>query len=464
MKKKNKILIALSAALLIIMTACVDKDFDTPDINEIPYDPDKVLTISQLKEFATDGQSKRFEEDYSVFATVVMDDKSGNIYRSAFVQDATGGINLRLMSPGAIYQGDYVRINLRNTTVNQYMSLFQIDSVDVDKNVQKLATWACETTIWGDPKPVVEPETVTISLIESDAFQSQLIRLENVEFAYSELGDTYGDTVNQFTSVNRTLMDCNGNSIIVRTSGFANFADEILPEGNGSVIAIASRYRDDYQLLIRSTNDVDMQGDRCTDDGSGNIITIQEIRDLYAGGTTILPPNVAIEAVVVSDYENGNIHGLSAVIMDDSEAGIVARFSTSHDYALGSKIRISAGQLELSEFSGLLQVGVPIGNATYLGSGTLPAPFNTTINEVLSNMEQYESTLVTFNNVTITGSSTYTGNLTISDGTNNITAFIRNEATFNGEPVPTGEVTLTGIVSVFNSPQFIIRNLNDVVE
>ncbi len=261
--KTFKFFKAVAFTLIVGLTSCVDKDFDPPDTEGIPFDPDKIHTVSELRAFTDDGATKRFEEDYSVFVTVTMDDKSGNIYMAAFAQDETGGINLRLRSPGGLYVGDYIRINLRNTTVSQYQNLVQLDSVHVDNNIEKLATWACDVTINGDPKPVVEPEVVTIPVIGSDAFQSQLIKLNDVQFASYEVGETYADSEDPFTAYNRILMDCDGNEIIVRTSGFAVFADDEIPEGNGSVIAIASRYRDDYQLLLRSSSEVNLDGARC---------------------------------------------------------------------------------------------------------------------------------------------------------------------------------------------------------
>lgn len=39
------------------------------------------------------------------------------------------------------------------------------------------------------------------------------------------------------TTVNRTLTDCNTN-VIVRNSGYANFAGDPLPSGNGSFISV----------------------------------------------------------------------------------------------------------------------------------------------------------------------------------------------------------------------------------
>jgi hypothetical protein len=470
MKLKIKLSLTFFAILLFTLSSCVKSDFDAPDITPIPFDPDKVLTIADIKQISPTDFPYKFDDDYSLFATVVMDDKSGNIYKSAFIQDETGGINIRLFSAGGLYQGDYIRINLKNTVVSQYQKLWQIDSIDTDKNIEKLATWAMSTTIHGDPKPIIEPTLVNIGAIKSDAFQSQLIVLNNVQFFETELGKYFANPNDQFETVNRVLMDCDWNTIIVRTSGFANFADKLLPVGRGSIIAVVSRYRDEFQLLIRNYNEVVFNDPRCDDDDT-NLITIQEIRDLYAQGTTVIPANKVVRAVVISDRENENMSSRNAVIMDGSEAGIVLRFSGTHYFDLGTLIRINVGTIPIELYAGLMQLNeVPVGNASAIGPGVLPVPTHTTISDVLANMGTYESTLVTFSNATITGGSTFAipntshGSLTLNDGTGTITLFTYNWAEFAGATVPTGTITITGIVSINNSPQFLIRNLNDIIE
>ncbi|MFO8144880.1 MAG: DUF5689 domain-containing protein [Candidatus Syntrophosphaera sp.] len=473
MKLKNyyKLSIVLSVVLLVLFS-CVKTEFDAPETDGIPYDPDKVVNIEYLKsslglELGQEELPLKIEDDYSLFATVIMDDKSGNIYKSAFIQDETGGINLRLMSAGGLYEGDYIRINLKNTTLSIYQNLWQLDSVDVDKNIQKLATWSCETTIWGDPKPVIEPEEATIGLINAQVFESQLVKLEDVQFRIDELGKTYADSEDEFTTVNRILIDCEGDTVIVRTSGFAKFADEPIPGGNGSLVGVVSRYRDEFQLLLRDQNEVNLDGSRCEDDLE--IITIQDIRDMYADGTTTIPQNFAIEAVVISDVDNENLPGSNAVVMDDSDAGIVLNFEEFHEFKLGSKIRVNVGSEKIELVNGSMQVqDISNGKAFYLGSGVLPDPVQTTVADVLANFDDYESKLVTFSNATITGGTTFAdpdvshGSLDLNDGTASITLFTYKFAEFAGETVPTEPVTITGIVSVYNSPQFLMRNMNDI--
>jgi hypothetical protein len=75
-----------------------------------------------------------------------MDDKSGNIYKSAYVQDVSRGINLHLMSSGGLYVGDSIRIKLKGLVLSEYAGMMQIDSVKVVDNIVKLATLKKHTT------------------------------------------------------------------------------------------------------------------------------------------------------------------------------------------------------------------------------------------------------------------------------------------------------------------------------
>ncbi|NRA52192.1 MAG: hypothetical protein HRU12_23940, partial [Phaeodactylibacter sp.] len=150
-------------------------------------------------------------------------------------------------------------------------------------------------------------------------------------------------------------------------------------------------------------------------------------------------------------------------VIQDETGGIVVRFSDNHSFSLGEEVQINVGGSELSEFEGLLQINnVDNSDATSMGNGTLPAPREATIQEVLDNAEAWESTLVRVMNISYTEGGTFSGAKTLDDGTAPIATFTRNQATFSGSNVPVGNFTLTAMVSDFNAPQLTLRNLNDI--
>jgi hypothetical protein len=252
-----RVSITAMLAILIAFNSCVDTEFDEPPAKEIPVGT--VLTIGDIRQMYLDSvlnlgrTTYKFENDYSVYAVVTMDDKSGNIYKTAYIQDETGGINLHLLSSGGLYEGDSVRVYLKGLILGDYSEMIQLDSVHVDNNIVKQATQRFRT-----------PEVVTIDQILTGQYQAHLVKIENVQFLDADLGTTLSDPVGLET-LNKTLEDENGQTIIVRTSGYASFAGNSVPSGRGSVIAIVGQYNADWQLYVRGIDELVMPNNRFGD-------------------------------------------------------------------------------------------------------------------------------------------------------------------------------------------------------
>lgn len=438
---------------VLLLSACVKNDFDTPEPMVIPVG--EVKTIAELRQMIADNDNSpiKFTEDVSVYGVISMDASSGNIYRGAYLEDATAAINLRLMSPGGLYQGDSIQLNLKGTTMGFYEKMLQIDSVHVGNNIMKL-----------DTKVEVEP-TVTdiLTLLTDGSFQGRLVKLEGVEFHQNELGKTFADGENLITE-NRILRDCSGNQIIVRTSGYAKFANEPIPQGNGTVIAILAQFRDDRQLFIRSVDEVVLEGARCPVPGDDmDPITIAEIRALEAQGTMIIPANRRLDGVVISDIVNDNHPGQNLFMMDENGDGIALRFSGFHEFSMGDNLRVLIGNMPIERFMGLLQVNpIPLGNGYVLGQAEVPQPTTITINELNTNFSAYESTLIRIENVTIPATSSFDGNINITDGTGQTILRTYNWASFASTPVVGGTYNVTAIASYYNGSQLLLRSLSDI--
>lgn len=241
--------IGIIIGAVAVLSSC-KKEYDTPPLTSIPETPG--ITIDSLRTWQESvGGLISIDEELSVYGVITMDETDGNIYKNVYLQDATGAINVRILSGGGLYQGDSVRIYLNGTILNKYNGILQLDSVDVDNNVVKL-----------DSDVDFAPLVTTIDQI-TPAIESQLVKLENVQFVAYEIGNTYADK-DGLQSVNILLEDCSGNTIIVRTSGYAAFADELIAAGNGSLTAIVSHFNGtELQLYIRSFDEIDMTGTRC---------------------------------------------------------------------------------------------------------------------------------------------------------------------------------------------------------
>lgn len=449
----NKLFKAFFAVIItgIIITACVKEDFDKPPVGSLPVGD--VLTISQLRQMYVDSGEYTFTKEYSVYATVTMDGSSGNIYKNAYIQDEGGAINLHLKENGGVRVGDSIRVYLKNCKLSKYSELLQIDNVDNDSNILILAN-----------QRYIQPTTVTIPEIKTGNYESYLVKLEDVEFAENELNKTYADPDE---SANRILENCSFETLIVRTSNYANFAEDNIPDGKGSIIAIVGRYNDDWQLYIRTLDEVKLTGERCQGGGGLEQISIEEVRALYSGSPTTLPAEKKIVGVITSDTEHDNLPGKNAFIQEVDGDGIALRFSDWHDLPMGALVEINISGQELSEYSGLLQINnLPVGNAVQTGTSELPDPVEITIANLLTDYDNYEAKLIKLSDVTISspgGYETYKWTTELNDGTGTVNMYTYEYASFADDNFPTELVDITGIASYYDDPQISIRNLDDVV-
>jgi hypothetical protein len=266
------LLFAASAAALL---AGCRKEFDTPPVRTIPVGD--VLTVAQLKALYTTERVRFTNTQKSVYAVVTSDETDGNFYKNITVQDATGGITLRLQNSGGLYVGDSIRIYLPGTVLAPYNGLMQLDSVDVDNNIIKQAT-----------QVNVPPRVVTIPELEANitAWQSTLIKLEDVEFvAEDAAGSTWANAITQ-TVGERFLEDCDGNEVMVRTSGYSSYAGQPLPQGKGSIVCVVGLFGTTIQLGNRSLASVQLNGPRCPGQELPFFIKDFQDQSLTSGGWT----------------------------------------------------------------------------------------------------------------------------------------------------------------------------------
>ena len=224
-----------------MFTAC-KKEYPEPPIQDLPIG--EVYTIEDILNMEP---GTVFTEDASVYGIITADEVSGNLYKAAFMQDrATGkAIELYLDAVSGVRIGDSVRVYLKDVTYAMYNNLPQLSNFVADGHIIILA----------NNKPI-EPKVTTIAEVNAGNHLAQLIRLENVKFTEQ---NTFAEPTGYG---NRTLADPTDYSqtVIVRTSTYANFANDSLPQGTGSLVAIATVYNNTWQLLLRSARELEFDG------------------------------------------------------------------------------------------------------------------------------------------------------------------------------------------------------------
>ena len=240
---KNRLFNAflLLAMVGMMFTAC-KKDYPEPPIQDLP-----IGTVYTISDILAMESGTVFNEDASVYGIITADEQSGNLYKAAFMQDrATGAaLELHLNAVSGVRVGDSIRVYLKDVTYSLYNNLPQLTDFEADGHIVILAN-----------NKDIEPTLTTIANINAGQHLAGLVRLENVKFTEQ---NTFADPSGYG---NRTLADPTDYSqtVIVRTSNYANFANDSLPQGTGSLTAIAAVYGSTWQLYIRSAKELKFEG------------------------------------------------------------------------------------------------------------------------------------------------------------------------------------------------------------
>ena len=287
MKDILKLTIGLLIATGLFVTSCVKDDFDQPEVPD-PCDirsgltPTDSLTVSKLITLYPNfeildaaGEVRKFPDslNYVFEGIVISSDEKSNFYKELYVQDSTGGLKLSIDSKNIYVNhnvGQTVHIKLSGLTVHYKSGNYETSMIEIgfgqytDKyggeKIGRIPAEALSNYVKNNSCiQEVEPITVTLDNL-SDDYIGRLIKINDVEFIDDEIGKTYA--LYQQTT-DRHIKDCEGNSILLRNSGYASFQKDTLPPNNGSITAIYTKYGSNYQILIRDTTDLNFTKERC---------------------------------------------------------------------------------------------------------------------------------------------------------------------------------------------------------
>lgn len=350
-RKNSKFLYILLASFFVSLFAACERELDVPPIDSL--DPNLVpnTTIAELLELY-DGTEDFviIEEDLILGAVVAANDRSGNFYRQIIISDESGGIELKIHDNN-LYEryplGQLLYIKAQDLILGSFGGIVQLGGTIYDSGGLRLGGIERDKLpdhvfrITGGEIP--EPTPIVLGGNLDDHIYT-MVQLDNVQFIEANLGMPFANP-NQNT--NRTITDCDGNTIIVRTSSFANFASYELPEGNGTIKAILTKFVNDYQLVINDYNDLDLSGTRCDIAGGPE-----------GDGSFEFPYNVA--AAIGNNtgtgmWVQGYIVGVRETDVDPFENNFNAPFRTNSNIML-------ADEPDETSTSNLLMVQLPIGD------------------------------------------------------------------------------------------------------
>jgi len=193
-------------------------------------------------------------------------------------------------------------------------------------------------------------------------------------------------------------------------------------------------------------------------------ITIAQLRAMYDSGIVTIDTNVFIQGIITLTPEMGNVPDFIGYIQD-STAGICLAVTGTNTLSRDSKVTIFCRGLSFTMYNGLLQFGdLDLAKTTQFRVDSLtPAPLepvSVTLDELLDGKHQGE--YVAVSGVQFLSTGTFSGTKVLTDCNEEVDVYTRSAATFSGEALPTGNGTLKGIASVFNTIQILLREPSDL--
>lgn len=265
--------ILFSALVGGFATSCVtDDDYSVPALQCVETTLQKTKEVSQIPASTTVTQ---YLNDDVIEAYVTSSDEGGNFFKSISMQTLDGSkafsVPVDVTSSFINFEpGRKVLIKMKDLYTDISNGGMRIGGIFVNSSnvpaVGRLSESLYKTVL--NRSCTVVPEsslvkTVTIAQAKNDAVINTLIEIDAVQFSDAAITTTYYDPNNDLGgATNHLLVDADGNTLIFRTSSFANFAGKPVAPGRGKVRGVMTKFDSDYQFVARTESDIQLTGER----------------------------------------------------------------------------------------------------------------------------------------------------------------------------------------------------------
>ncbi|PIF00658.1 MAG: nuclease [Maribacter sp.] len=333
--------------LVVVMSfGCVkDRSFDAPR-KPCTTESGNIVSYAEVKALYV-GETIQIQDDLIIEGYVISSDREGNFFGSLHFQDGSerpeGGFQLDfdIRDSHLFYPvGSKISIKLKGLYLGKKQGVYKLGGVFTSFGnlyVGRLPANVVSQHLFisCDGLRSIAPVQSSIHLLE-ERMVNTLVQLDDVEIVENELGLPFAELKEE---TERTLIDCNGNGIILLNSGYSNFRSTVLPEGRGSVVGVLLKGNNGYKLAIRDLYDIDLQKERCAeliDEFTSNSIFISELADpnnnsgarfveLYNAGTEVL----SLNGWSLNRFTNGNTEISSKIDLSGHEIGSGSTFLIS---------------------------------------------------------------------------------------------------------------------------------------
>lgn len=160
--------------------------------------------------------------------------------KGMYVQDETGGLQLRFNADHEFAFGDKVKIDLSGAKFGKYNEAVQVSNVANEK-----------VTVVSKGN-AVNAKTVSVADFLANKYEGQYVAIEGVQVVEADLAKKFveGDA---HTSIN--LETVGGQNFIEFSSKYATYGTTAVPQGSGTIKGISARNKDAIQIIFAQESD-----------------------------------------------------------------------------------------------------------------------------------------------------------------------------------------------------------------
>ncbi|MFL2593975.1 MAG: DUF5689 domain-containing protein [Flavobacteriaceae bacterium] len=248
-------------------------------LSEVESGTKEMISITQLKDLSVSGEAVEITSDLVMKGYVTSSDATANFYKEIYIQDdptsPTDGVRLLIDfsdSYNMFNIGREIYISLKGFYIGEYRTgdgVVSIGEYDAAQNrISNIREAIVKKNILRSSSiSDLTPLKVKFSEI-SDSHIGIMVEISDVNVVSSQVGKPFVDP-NDSYDTQRNLEACEGfgkTSFILETSAFANFKQNPLPAGTGTIAGIVSKtYNgDNLVLMLNSIDDVNLTGEACS--------------------------------------------------------------------------------------------------------------------------------------------------------------------------------------------------------
>ncbi|MDI9320099.1 MAG: DUF5689 domain-containing protein [Phycisphaerales bacterium] len=257
--------------ILLFFSACIKQKYSSPE-SILENDPGypRYITIAELRSNMGISGYKEITDNVVISGIVIADDKTNNFYKQIIIDDGTAAMPI-LMDAYSLYNdfpiGRKIYIKCKGLYTNYYYKLPQLGFAPDSKGTISPIPYLLWNNyiIKANRGNTIEP--IKVSLAEVTKTKSELlnrlISMDNLQIADTSHSLFYALPADLSSATNITLIDCDSNSISLRTSGLCSFRAVRPSTGKGNIIAIYATFNNSPQLILRDTFDIQFTKQRC---------------------------------------------------------------------------------------------------------------------------------------------------------------------------------------------------------